>query len=230
MKVTKQNYEQFLIDFMDGKLDPSLKESLFGFLDENPEIKAEFDDFEIINTAVEEDISFDLKANLKKPQITSTENIHEKNYGEFFIASTEKDLTITQEAELEKFIALNPNLTKTYQLYKQTKVQADLSINYPDKKSLKKHPFYQRKVWYYTTSAAASVLILISILFFNKSDDLRQTEYAQEKRIAVPESMGFISAEITINIPTENFIINYRSISKHTFANLEDFKIPAEKL
>ncbi len=230
MKITQQNYERYLIDFMDGNLDPSLKEELRVFLDEHPDIKAEFEDLEIIDTNIDEDICFDLKANLKKSPIASSKNINENNHEDYFIASAEKDLSDAEEAELEQFINLNPKLAESFQLYKKTKVQADLSINYPNKKSLKKYPFYQRKAWYYATSAAASVLILLSILFFSKSNDLTRSNYAQEKQINIPEKMNYISVKAVIDIPKGEITINYRSITIPAFANLEDLIIQDEKI
>jgi hypothetical protein len=230
MKVTKQNYESYLIDFMDGNLNPSLKEDLFAFLEEHPEIKAEFENFEIINTSVNEDISFDLKDRLRKPQITSTENIHENNYAEYFIASVEEYLTNIQKAELEQFIIQNPNLLNTYNLYKQTKAQPDLSISYPNKKLLKKYPFYQRKAWYYIASAVASVILLLSILYSNRNKDVTQEQYAQEERIDVPMRMEFLMENITIAIPIERISLDYRNFSMPTIENHQDFIITEERI
>lgn len=235
MKVTKQNYERFLIDFMDGTIDPSTKESLFDFLDENPKIKAEFNDLDIINTAVDEDISFELKANLKKTQITSSPNIHGKNYEEFFIASTEGDLTIAEEKELGEFMAVNPSLKKEQQLYKQSKAQPDLSIQYPHKKALQKYPFIIQHNWYSKVSIAASILLLLGIFLFTKSDErITQREYAQlEERMPVPEKIKAVSENISIptaSISTELHAPNHKSIATPTLANLQNFIIADEQI
>lgn len=232
MIITKQNYERFLIDFMDGKLSSSMEESLFAFLDENPDIKAEFEDLEIINTVVDEDISFDLKSSLKKPQIVSTTNINHKNYEKHFIASAEADLTANQGAELDEFINLNPTLLKSQELYKQSKLQADLTIQYPNKKALKKYPFYQRKIWIYSASVAASIILLLSVFFFNKSEkEILQTQSAKlEDRISVPERMDFIFARVISTISTENITPNFKVIEQVNFAVLQEFSIPIEEI
>ncbi len=232
MKITKQNYEQFLIDFMDGKLNPALEESLFAFLDEHSDIKAEFEDLEIISAVADENISFDLKSSIKKPQITSTANINDKNYKEHFIASTEGDLTSNQETELDKFMRLNPALLKTQNLYKKSRLEADLSIQYPNKKALKKYPFYQRKSWIYSASAAASILLLLSIFFFSKSDkEIVQTQSAKlEDRISVPKKMDFIFARVISTISTENITPNFKVIEQVNLAILQEFSIPIEEI
>lgn len=232
MKVTKQNYERFLIDLMDGKLAPSMEESLFAFLEENPEIKAEFDDLDIINSAVDGDVSFNLKSALKKPQILASESINEDNYEEFFIASSEDDLSVTQEMELSQFITLNPQLAKIHHQFNQAKAQADLTIEYPNKKTLKRYPFYQRKIWYYSASAAASILLLLSILFFNKSEvQIKQIDFAKiDERITVPKKMNSISKKITINSTAEVITPNFRSIRKLTIADNKDFIITDQKI
>ncbi|WP_236973759.1 hypothetical protein [Membranihabitans maritimus] len=51
MRVTRDNYEEYALDYVEGELDTSNKQAFEKFLDENPDIKEEFDDFSIVTIA-----------------------------------------------------------------------------------------------------------------------------------------------------------------------------------
>lgn len=228
-KINKQNYEQYLIDLMDGNIEQSMKEKLLVFLTEHPEIKEEFEDLNYINTAFDNDIKFEHKNELKKPLIIPTKNIHEKNYEEFFVASIEDDLLATQKIELDHFIKINPNLSNTYELYKQCKIKVDTSLTFPNKKLLKKFPFYKKKTFYFAISAAACIIFLLNIFTINKEDKNRPFNVAQHQTVEIFQKMKYRSVkEVTYNISNPIFI-QYRNISIPKNSPLNDLIFSNEK-
>ncbi|NNM16054.1 MAG: hypothetical protein HKO56_05300 [Bacteroidia bacterium] len=66
MKINKHNYEAFFIDFFDKNLNEEDTAMLFSFLDENPDLKAEFDAFEMLTLEPETSLTYNNKADLKK--------------------------------------------------------------------------------------------------------------------------------------------------------------------
>ena len=48
MEINRNNYEVWLTDFMDGKLSATRTEELMSFLDQNPNLKEEFEGLETI--------------------------------------------------------------------------------------------------------------------------------------------------------------------------------------
>ncbi len=186
MNINKSNYEEFLIDFIEGNLKPELKKEMDLFLDAHPEIREEVESFEFINISTPKNITFDFKADLKQTGINSTQNISESNYEEYLIASSENDLSNNEEKELNQFLEINPQLDQTNKLYKLSKATPSLAIVFEDKKSLKKSLFIKRR-WYYAVSAAASVLILISIFLnpFSSPDSITETRTA----LIIPENI-----------------------------------------
>ncbi|NJO92441.1 MAG: hypothetical protein HC831_28335 [Chloroflexia bacterium] len=65
MKINRHNYEEYLIDFMDGNLSAHEVEAVMSFLDSNPDIKAELEELNG-DQLMTEDIIFEKKSLLKK--------------------------------------------------------------------------------------------------------------------------------------------------------------------
>ncbi|KXK46137.1 MAG: hypothetical protein UZ10_BCD003001461 [Bacteroidetes bacterium OLB10] len=63
--INRENYEIWFIDYFDGKLSPEQTAELLLFLEENGDLKLEFDSFSNI-TLPEQDVKFENKMSLKK--------------------------------------------------------------------------------------------------------------------------------------------------------------------
>ena len=79
MKVDRENYEVWMIDYFDGKLNADETAGLMAFIEENPDIKEEFESFEI-NIAVPDNTSLPEKSALKKTPVVAYHKIDEENY------------------------------------------------------------------------------------------------------------------------------------------------------
>ncbi len=91
MKINRNNYETFLIDYLDGALDAAMLEELRLFLEANPDIREELDGLKNA-TLYAEEVRFTEKEKLKKPFLKTIAGIDENNYEEVFIAFYENDL------------------------------------------------------------------------------------------------------------------------------------------
>lgn len=160
MKVNITNYEVWMIDYFDGKLDAVETAELMAFVEENPDIKKEFETFE--NIGIDGNpANFNSKDQLRKDPIVSTENLNENNYENYFVAYHEGDLTHNQRKEVIEFIAANPVLESEFTFHKELLAKADLSIIYEDKSSLKRKPLIG--IYWQVSAVAAAILILFGI-------------------------------------------------------------------
>ena len=139
MKINRDNYEVWFLDYCEGRLSPQQVEELKAFLDLHYDLKEELDSFENISLPPAKKIVFDAKESLKKTVIITVGSIHEKNYEEFFIADVEGELTKEKKTELNIFLEKNPQLKKEFELFQKTKVTPDASIIFPAKEVLKKN-------------------------------------------------------------------------------------------
>ena len=180
MKINLNNYEIFIIDYFDGNLKSDKVSELMNFLEKNPDIKEEFAGYVVVEFAPDNEIKFENKNKLKKEIITEVNKINDKNYENYFIAQLENDLSENETADLEKFLKANPHLNSQSHLFLKTKLQADETIIFENKSSLKKYvfPLSTKKILYYSVSIAASILILWGIFFLQNTNktDIRLAE------------------------------------------------------
>lgn len=164
MKITLNNYEIYFLDHFDGNLSEEDERELVLFLEDNLELKEEFNSFSSINLA-EEEIVFTKKSSLKKNKILVFGSLNEENYEDSFIAYFEGDLSDDKKLEVEKFIEINPSLKAEFELHNKLFLNKE-EVIFADKVQLKKKIVIFP--WQFKTmmATAASIVLLISIFWF----------------------------------------------------------------
>lgn len=167
MKINKYNYEVFLIDYLDGKLDLSLAGELIVFLEQNPELKNQFDGLEDV-VLVNETISYPNKEDLKKKSLLRNGIENESEY--LHIAFIEGEISNEEKMRLDSM--LNENHTRNFDLllYQKTIIKPSNSIVFPNKAKLKRSTIIPIR---YSTlrrslGVAASIGLLLSIYTIGK--------------------------------------------------------------
>lgn len=166
MEITRNNYEGYFLDFVEGKLDDAMKRELEQFLAVNPDLKNELEQFENLPVSEGNEIKFHQKSFLKK-EFISSEGINEINYENFLIGKIEGALNKAEEKKLELFISKNPFVEKELNLFKKTILKANFNLVFQNKKELKKI-VVRRIQWQHASAAlaiAASVLLLLYLNF-----------------------------------------------------------------
>ena len=138
MKINRDNYEAYFLDYHEGQLSPEMVQEVLWFVENNPEVQDIFNEFEAVSLVSDQDIVFEKKSALKKNDISATSTIHELNYNEFLISEAEGLLSIEQLQSLNEFIALNPALAKERKLFSLAHLHPDNEIVFENKESLKK--------------------------------------------------------------------------------------------
>ncbi len=159
MNINLNNYEAYFLDYHEGSLSTALEKELMDFIAQNPELKEEFESFELIALKDAEGIKFDNKETLKKRRA----GINASNFEEYAIEHVEGTLPVALQNELKAFISQNPAYKKELELYSKTKLVPDLTIVFENKALLKRKN--KRPYAFYYWSAAASVAIIIATYF-----------------------------------------------------------------
>jgi hypothetical protein len=192
------NYEAWLIDYLDGKLDPVQVADLQLFVDLHPELGSWSDltsGFVYFET---EPITYELKNELKSAVIQEVGIINENNCHEYFVASVDNQLDTLTQSDVDKFIRLNPDFASDFALLKQTKYSPDLSIHFPERSSLK-HLSVSMKTTR-VLSYAASVLFLFGLFVWW----MLQENAVVVLPVTTTENIVSVRPEIVTAIP-ENF-------------------------
>jgi len=211
MKINRNNYETFLIDYLDGTLDAVLEAELLLFLEANPDIREEFEGLE--NVSLEnQNVRFEEKNELKKTEIKTIAGIEEVNFEDYFIAFYENDLSSEQKNDLQNFLIANPQLQTGFDLHKKLLLQKDESAVYQHKEGLKRKAAIP--IWWISgTGVAAAIALLFALSNLIKPDEVfRQHEELVVVRLA-PKSIAYIPMASSPFIMTSR---NKQAVQKET--------------
>jgi len=193
MSISEYNYEAYFLDYHEGRMDVATQKELTEFLARHPELKEEFESFESVSlNELAEEITFENKESLKR----SVANISASNFDDTAIQYIEETLNAILTNELMAFVKQNPKYENELDLYRKTKLVADTSIVFDNKKSLKKDSRTRPVIWYYW-SAAASIAILIAayFLFNNNSNQSATIVISNTARVDTPHAIQQVHSE-----------------------------------
>lgn len=161
--LNKNNYEEWALDFLEGKLSEQEQEQFNTFLLLNPEIASEL---EMMKEGLEHAIpteseKFILKDNLKS---NLPPHLAQQSWDDLMIALLEKDLPAKEQELLLKAFEKNSGLKRDWDLYQLTKLPLNEELVFGDKSKLYKKPAARiisinRPVLY----RAAAILLLFGI-------------------------------------------------------------------
>ena len=185
MKMNKENYPAYFLDFYEGRLSAADEAALFDFLAMHPDLQEAFEAFELVSlssSSWDGTVPFPDKGSLKRGVITP------ENRDYYFAAYAEGDLSEEERRAVEAFAAADPAMARELAIM-QKAFLPDEPVNFPNKSSLKRHvvaPAEQgvviamfMKHWM-PQVAAAAVLMLLAGLFFLRQPAEPLYEYAQD--------------------------------------------------
>jgi len=153
MNITRDNYESFAVDFLEGNLNADQIDQFLDFLNQNPDLKEEMQLFECVSLP-EEEIVFSGKKQLYKSN-SDSKSIHENRA----IAYLEGDLAPEDRKLFEEDLIRIPELKKQYELFVKTRLIPNPEIKYTEKKKIyRKSGTVILMNW---VSRAAAVMLLV---------------------------------------------------------------------
>jgi hypothetical protein len=154
MKINLQNYEQYILDYIENNLSPDLRHEFDAFLLLHPEINEELLQLDEVTILSQNEISLD------KSNLYWTNTLSNSKQNDSLIAFMEGDLNADEARLLEIELLQNKKMQNQFKLFQQTKLQSDLNVFFPNKKIL-----YRRKLgvatYVYSMAAAAVVLFFL---------------------------------------------------------------------
>lgn len=172
MKIDRNNYEHILIDYFDGRLSPIETACLMMFLEENPDLREDFEQFECIKLEGEPRCSFHDKAQLNRHIVPEGTLITEANYLQFFFDDAEDTLDANSKSALQSFLQKNPSLHREYYSWRNAHLIPE-TIVFEDKASLRRTivvPLYRRVGAWASVAAVLALIFVAGVLIsqFNK--------------------------------------------------------------
>ena len=203
--ITKNNYEAFLLDYVEGNLSPEHTAELMLFFENNPELKEDLDEFDMLTLDVPET---ELKN--KEALKVDEDKVTALTFDDFAISEIEGLNTEEQTAALKAFLAKNPVKQKEFEAYQNTKLVGADTI-FENKAALKKDKKVIPLYWWY--SAAAAVILMVFLLKgINFGADKPVDELANDVKTEIQTSQENNKQGVEEVITEENLVANKEEV------------------
>lgn len=159
MSINKNNYEAYFLDAVEGDLNSTEQQELDLFLSQNPDLKAELEEFEMLELNAETITNETLKSSLFREESTG---LTEEEY--LLIADLEGNISSDEKHKLNSLIAANPKLKKEQGLFAKTRLSNQEKVVFPNKSALIKK---KGKLVYFIRYASAAAAAILAFIWFN---------------------------------------------------------------
>lgn len=132
MNINNSNYEAFFLDYHEGNLSAEKVAALLLFVEQHPELKREFEEFENIVLDTDSTPSFFADKSFLKKEISPV------NKDDYFIGYIENTLNETEKKIVADYLKQQPAAVSELEAYKNTIVKANNAITFENKNRLKK--------------------------------------------------------------------------------------------
>lgn len=163
MEINLNNYEVYVIDYLDNKLNALQIAELLLFLENNPELKEDLEAIRSFNVTPNRSEVFGFNELLIQPSDKDAELLSNENYSHYFIAYLEGDLNDIGIAKLDQFLEEHPELKGEFQIFASCRLKPEKNIRYPELSELKVKPKRAYIRYYLATGIAASILLMGTI-------------------------------------------------------------------
>jgi len=190
MTISKSNIEAYILDYLEGNLDPLLSAELMAFLAENPAYEKWLSDYR--DEIVPKGMPPFAEKHLLKKDFSDIPYINPGNFDEFCVAAAEGLLGSADKARLAEYVKHHPDKQQDAALYMQLKLKPDLSIVFSGKNRLKRTAVIPGGFRYvvYGMGMAAAVALLLTLALLLKpgpSAPVYSDDFSPKKSPAVKD-------------------------------------------
>jgi len=182
MKIDRSNYEIWIIDWLDGLLNEDEIGRLQFFLNENPDLKTEYDELTLISLTPGNQ-SFTHKNNLKK----TSSDITEEQFEYLSVGYLENDLSNDQKIELKESVEHDLSRKKTFELIQKTRITPPEAL-YKNKKKLLRKTAYQKVLRLSLIGLSSAAFIALALFTYISKPKAFQIKAENTAQIFITES------------------------------------------
>ncbi|HZI54707.1 MAG TPA: hypothetical protein VFD56_13420 [Chitinophagaceae bacterium] len=176
MNITRHNYEEYFILYLDNELSSDDRRQVEIFVQENADLKEEFDLLLQTRLMPDDAVMFNNKQQLLKTALPGP--INDSNFEEWLLLYIDDELTGRQKIAVEDFLVNHPSAKTELGLLQKTKLHSEPAVIFPNKETLYRREekvsvigFPWRKI-----AVAASLLLAISTTAYLVFNDKGSTE------------------------------------------------------
>jgi hypothetical protein len=203
--ITRNNYELWFLDYLEGNLDERLVDIFLEFLRENPDLAEELHLFEAVGLT-ESDLVFSDKKKLYKESYDLPDV-----FDSAAIGFLEGDIDRDEMIRFNRYMKHHPEKNRELQLFKLTKLIPESSLIFRDKQRLYRQPFIRLVSSRLLRVAAILVFICaLSMVLEKPSEEMISgnprtifisENHANQKSDKIDRSITVPAAEVVLSEP-----------------------------
>jgi hypothetical protein len=207
MNITRSNYEEFVLDYLEGTLSEELRLDMQQFLQQNADLQQELNEFTPIIINPDETVQLPNKANLL------CDLVGLDNYEEYAIDYIEQTLAPETQLAMAMFLDTEPLLKNELNNFTLVTASADESVIYEHKEQLKKRAgktglvvsFFANPLLRYAAAVAALLLLWQPLSnMFNSHEMTTALPHLKNNSIASNKSVAAASVIVPNTASTNN--------------------------
>ena len=208
--ITRHNYEEFFILYMDNELSSEDRRMVEAFVNLHPDLKEELD--LLLQYKLEPDTTITYSGKEELLRVEHDQAPSFENYQEWLSLYIDNELSIEQKKNIELLIAGHPSIQKELRLLQRTKLQPE-EIVFVDKASLYRKEEKQRPVFSLWRIAAALLLLIgigiatAVVINHNKSGSEQPTIVKGNKPVTEPAEQGPANNDKSIDAPVNGELV-----------------------
>lgn len=164
MNITRHNYEEYFLLYVDNELNIVQRRAVEAFVEENPDLRAELRMLQDSILPADDAIVFLDKTSLLRTS-AAPNPVNDTNCEEYFVLYADDELTNEQKDQVEQFVYRNPQHQAGFELLQKVRLMPDSSVVFPDKYALYRHEEEEKRpvvaMRWYRMAAAAAILLLV---------------------------------------------------------------------
>lgn len=167
------NYEEYLLSAVDGELNEEEQGALEIFLEQHPKYRQELILLQSARLVPDEHLRFDMKEQLYK----KTTTLSAGNYEGYLLDYVDNELSTELRLQVEELAQQHSHIHRDLGLLQASRLEADVTVKFPDKASLYRHRTRVRPIWWW--AAAAAVVAGVAVFTIPVHQDQQQPQGAQ---------------------------------------------------
>jgi hypothetical protein len=175
--ITRENYEIYFLDYLEGNLDDALVDDFIEFLQSNPDLKEELQLAGSVNLKAE-NLYFSGKKNLYKEKYDL-----EIEFNQAAVTYLEGDMADAEKSEFEAYLLTHPAKQIEMSLYEKTKLKAEPKVAFKKKSKLYRHNTGRTIILWASRVAA---ILALAFLIYQVSDNLPVNNIPSEFQATIP--------------------------------------------
>ena len=206
MKVTAENIEALIVDYIDGALSKEVAAEVDRFVELNPEYAQMLSDYAqmcgvSVDVSKNEALDSGVKNNLK--HTSDFDDLSVPYFNRLAVLVTENIAQPHESAEFENMLLESDDNIRSAAMFSKCKIQDNNDIHYPFKEQLKRNAKV-RSLWYYAASVAAILFALLAVKALINNEILINT-MAMSGRVEVDNRL-VADINIDVLIPVSSHI------------------------